>query len=83
MPYKGVPLQEALDNLTNQVREDLAKEGLKDMYFKAETIVVASGIPAICQTIHSPEGTNLEQYTRFQNIVGKRVRDFFKERYGL
>jgi hypothetical protein len=82
MIYKGVKLKDALSNLTARIKDDLMKEGLTDVYYRAEEVIAATGSPAIAQTITTPDAISPEQLAKVNRVIGKHVEEFLKERYG-
>jgi hypothetical protein len=66
-----------LRDLTKAVREELKKEGLSDAWYEAVRFHGKAG--AVEQRIYIPPSYNLEQRTKFLNIVGNNFTRFTSE----
>ncbi len=77
MSYRGNSEQEALKNLTQNVRERLAEAGLSSILFEA----IAQGKKYESMTLNIDVGSSPEERVKAWVIIRDEISKFFKERH--
>jgi hypothetical protein len=83
LSYKGLTEKEALANLTQNVEEQLRREGLEQANFQAFGVDPVGGKVAIRSQLDIPETFSLNQREMTMKIVGEECAKFRQQRYGL
>jgi hypothetical protein len=77
LSYRGNSEQEALKNLTQNVRERLAEAGLSSILFEA----IAQGKKYESMTLNIDVGSSPEERVKAWVIIRDEISKFFKERH--